>query len=166
MNVVLNGPNIPVSVTGLDNFYLNYNNAVPFVSGLDFKMVLQTDPAGTFNATTGDGTVNFNNQGPAGTTLDILLDPSGPASFTFSGSLVLRSNSVGHLESNLDASMFDLKDANNLLYSAFDTKPANQAFKYGATSDGLVISAVPEPSSILLFATALFGLALRRRPQS
>jgi hypothetical protein len=163
MDVVLNALNVDASVNGLNNFFVNYSGSFSSATQ-DFKLVLQTDPTGTFNGTAGSGTVNLNNQGPFGTTVDILLDPAGSTpSMTFSASLVLRLNATGHAESNLDVSMFDLKDANNLLYSAFNTLPANHTFNYGATTD--TTNGVPDGgSTLILLSFGLLGLArLARR---
>jgi hypothetical protein len=73
----------------------------------------------------------------------------------------LLSDSSGHAESDLDVGMFDLKDANNLLYSAFNTLPANQSYSYGAT---LRASAVPDGGgTIMLLSFAMLGLNGTRR---
>jgi len=164
LDLVLNGPNLGAGAAGVNNFFLNYDNSAPFGAGLAFKMVAQSDPAGTFADSAGVGDVSFDSQGPLGTTLDIRLNPVGSTpSLTFSASLVLRSN-VGpaHTEYDLDVSMFDLKDANNLLYSAFNTLPGPRTFSYGAAT---APRPVPEPASLGFFVLglAVLGAARRRR---
>jgi len=163
IDIVLNGPNILAlnpNFTGLNNFYLNYGGVVP--SNTTFRMVLKTDPAGSFNNNGGDVSVNFDNQGPLNSRLDFLLDPAGSApSLTFSGSLALFSNASGHAQTNLDANMFDLVDPNSLLYSAFNTLPSNHTFNGGALTR--VQTAIPEPLTLALFAAGLAGITLMRR---
>lgn len=163
LSVLLNGPNILAlnsNFNGLNNFYLNYGGAIP--ANTVFKMVLGADPAGSFNNNGGNATANLNNQGPLSTTLDIELDPAGSIpSLSFSGSLGLFSTATGHAETNLDASMFDLKDANNLLFSAFNTMPTNHTFNGGALTQ--VQTTVPEPLTLSLFGAGLAGAAAIRR---
>jgi hypothetical protein len=168
ISIVLNGPKIlalePL-FTGLDNFFLNYTGVIP--SNTTFKMVLTTDPAGSFNSNGGDVNVNLNSQGPKSTTLDFRLDPAGSVpSLTFAASLGLFSTASGHAETNLDASMFNSKDANSLLFSAFNTLPSNHTFNGGAltvTASTTPTVTVPEPLTLSLFGAGLAGMAAVRR---
>jgi PEP-CTERM motif len=175
INVALNSANILAQdsfYTGLNNFYLNYNGPTP--SNTSFVMVLQSDAAGSHSNDGGDASLNSNSEGPDSTTLDMLLNPAGSASSsTFSASLVLFSNLSGHAETNLDASMFDLIDANNLLYSAFDTLPSDHTFKGGSTLAPVIttlVTGVPEPATLSIFGAGLmtigFAMWRRRRPKA
>jgi hypothetical protein len=156
-------------VTQISRFYMNTNVVVPAFH--DWRLLLQTAPAGSYN-TDLNGSIGYivDGFGPGVMfTFDLRPDPPNTAILTYSGSILLASTLAGHAEFNLDVSMFNVKDENNQLYAAFDTLPNGTSLNAGArTSVDLgapaTPSQVPEPGALVLMVTALASLrfGLRR----
>jgi len=165
---------IPPAGSGntLNNFYLNIDD--PLLSKLFFYLVTQTAPAGVASNApyTGFtlGSVQYGNNGVAlgtGFLFDLKPDPTN-TSLTFAGSLALyKDNTSPTLDEpvNIDVRdfLFTTPGGNPPLYAAYLTNATDTGLSVRIGSASVEI---PEPSSILLLATALFGLALRRRRQS
>jgi hypothetical protein len=152
---------------GIHELYLNYNNAIAVGGNTHLQMELVAQNASSGNHTlAGDTNVIFDSVGPFHTRLDIRL--GNVTDFTFLRSLVLFSKQDGS-ESNLDVEMFNLRDADSLLFAAFDTLPSNDRLRFGASGPDLTADPtatadpVPEPVSLLLVGAGLSGAAMRRK---
>jgi hypothetical protein len=172
----------PTSATfqGIDEFFLNFDTVTgPSLTGRQFRVVPVSTPAGnngtTFVTLTATTSYSSDSLGPPSTanTLDLSINPSNPPASpitTFTGSLLLRTSASGGINTtqwNLDASMFDLVSPTSLLYAAVEGVPAgpNQLEVGAKTSDHGIVTAVPEPGSLLLFGTGMLSIGawVRRR---
>lgn len=150
-------------VVGIDELHLNYDNSITVGGNVNrkFGLVSQLAAIGD-HAAAGDVDINPDALGPYHTRLDLGVDPNNGPGMTWTGSLVIYSTESGHAESDLNVSMFNLKDADGLLCAAVNTLNANQNQQYGARGGcGVEIgaTAVPEPATLSLVGLALFGLA-------
>jgi len=165
---------VDAGIKGLNNFFLNYNG--PTAANTVLRMVLQTDAANTTSPTIGDispnptGSFTPDNQGAFDKPFDLLLDPNGSAEgvWSYAASIVMFSTNAGHAETNLDMTMFMLRDQNVQLWAGFDTLPTNSSFRFGAlTQVTPQTTTVPEPLTLSLFGAGLAGvIGLRRRKRA
>jgi hypothetical protein len=138
-------------VGGLKQFYLNHE---PLPPGPRFRLVSQNAAPGTFDAV-GNSSMGLDNAGPNHTTLDLSLAPITTGALTYSASLLRGRYWYPYGEYNLEVGMFDLKDANGLLYAAFETVSGDTTLYAGAR--GLIVEepTPPEPPAPPVTASTL-----------
>jgi hypothetical protein len=154
---------------GLKYFYLNYDQSLP--AGPVFGLVAQNAAPGVVEpvALVAQG---LNNIGPAGARLDLGLYPETFGVLTYSASLArARFFSAPYNHSDLNLDMFDLKDANGLLYAALETVsglylgsrdilPDLPPLPEGSSAAVPVVQEVgelPEPGTLALLCVAALG---------
>jgi hypothetical protein len=136
----------------VNKFFLNYFAAgFPIPSGYAFSAVGTTVAASQDNE----------GQGIYGMAFDLVFNP-GLNPFT----TVLKLQKPLSPDINLNASDFDVTDANGLLYAAVNYSGAGPQEGATLSDHGVSVTAVPEPGTLSLVGMAMFGLFQKRRRSS